>query len=228
MLDVISNMGAASEKTLVERILRDFSVVKLKQTNVKVPNIKITGKNPRKHRNAKTASQSKKEDMPASSIVNILIKTALEKAKIEKKEKISIVDGKNYTAVKDDFASGIGGGYGTVSGTYGTAPKSSYADYGKMFEYLGKFRSKQPYENIADNPGALNKAGESGSFALTDSSTMDKIGRFEKYLKSPVMDMPTMALSLVPLPGFSSGEWEEIKMMMKLDPVAYTLKTKTA
>ena len=162
------------------------------------------------------------------NIVNILIKTALEKATREKKQKVPSEDKKSYKVIKEDFELNVNGGYGTISKEYGITPKNSYIDYGKLFSYLGTFRAKQPYENMAEHLGALNKATESGSFALADKETMDKIGRYEKYVKSPVMDMPIMALSHVPLPGFSSAEWEEIKMLMKFDSATYTLKTKTA
>ena len=80
---------------------------------------------------------------------------------------------------------------------------------------------------MAEHLGALNKSSDS-SFVLAGREAMDKIGRFEKYIKTPTADMPIMALSHVPLPGFSSAEWEEVKMLMKFDPATYTLKTKTA
>ena len=74
----------------------------------------------------------------------------------------------------------------------------------------------------------LNKSTESGSFVLADRDSMDKIGRFDKYVKTPVMAIQTMALSLVPIAGLSSAEWEEIKNLMRFDSVMYTLKSKTS
>ena len=120
----------------------------------------------------------------------------------------------------------VNGGYGTISKTYGISPSSSYVDYAKLFSYLGKFKSNSPYENATEDANVLSKSLESGSFGFADKDSMDKIGRFDKYMRSPVMAIQTMALSLVPIAGLSSGEWEEIKMMMKLDSVMYTLKTK--
>mgnify|MGYP001611638568 CR=1 FL=1 len=205
--------------TLAEKVLRDFSKVKLKNVTIKVPRLKI--------KNKKLTNQKEQEQIPNSSIINILIKTAIEKAKKERKGKPAKED-KSYKILKDERDLTFNGGYGTVSKSYGSMPRISYVDYGKLFSYLGKFKSQSPYEKMAEHVASLNKTTESGSFVLTDGDAMDKIGRYDKYMKNPAMDMPVMALSLVPIAGLSSGEWEEIKMLMKLDSVIYALKTKTA
>ena len=205
--------------TLADRISRDFSKVNLKKAFVKVPKLTI-----RKRKIAKLAGDDK---VPISSIINIIIKTSVEKAKREKKEKIAVEEDKSYT-LKNEREFVVNGGYGTASKGYGSSQHASYIDYGKLFSYLGKFRSQSAYENIGIHLETLNKAAESGSFVLADKDSMDKIGRFDKYMKSPVMGMPIMALSLVPIAGLGSGEWEEIKNLMRFDPVMYTLKSKTS
>ena len=205
--------------TLAEKILRDFSKVKLRKVTIKVPRLKI--------KNKKLTNQKEQEQIPNYSIISILIKTAVEKAKKERKEKPAKED-KSYKILKDERDLTFNGGYGTVSKSYGSMPRISYVDYGKLFSYLGKFKSQRPYERMAEHVASLNKTTESSSFVLADKDAMDKIGRYDKYMKNPSMDMPVMALSLVPIAGLSSGEWEEIKMFMKLDPVIYALKTKTA
>ena len=206
-------------KTLAERISRDFSRVKVKKASVKVPKLKA-GKEKIK------PSEAKKDDnFPVSSIINILIKTAVEKAKTNKKEKSAAEEDKSYVILKDK-ESKFNGGYGFVSKGYANAPHASYVDYGKLFSYLGKFKAQSSYENMAEHISTLNKATESGSFVLADRDSMDKIGRYERYNKNPSMDMPAIALSLVPVAGLSSAEWEEIKNLMKFDPVIYNLKTK--
>lgn len=204
--------------TLADRITTGFSKIKLKKASVKVPRLRI-----RKNKAAKLKGDDK---IPVSSIINILIKAAVEKAKREKKEKAAVED-KSYKLVKEENAANIGG-YGTASKSYGTSPHASYVDYEKLFSYLGKFKSKSAYENMGNPLEALNKAAEGGSFVLADKDSMDKIGRFEKYSKPQVMDTPIIALSLVPVAGLSSGEWEEIKNLMRFDPVMYTLKSKTS
>ena len=206
-----------TKKTLADRISRDFIRVKLKKAAVRVPKLSVNKE--------KIIKSKKDESFPVSSIINILIKAAVEKAKRERREKDRFDDGRSYKIIKDDKPIAHGG-YGAVSKGYGRAPHASYVDYGKLFSYLGKFKSNSAYENMAEHLGNLNKAGDSGSFVLADGDSMDKVGRYEKYIKSPVGDMFAMALSLVPVAGLSSGEWEEIKMLMKLDPVMYTLKSK--
>lgn len=212
-------MSILTKKTLADKVLRNFLKVKLKKAAVKVPGLKVGKQKP--------AIQKREEQMPFSSIINILIKNAVEKAKKEKKEKGLVEEGKSYTVSKEEKGFNLGG-YGTFSKSYGTSPHASYVDYEKLFSYLGTFRAQSAYENMAGHVGTLNKAAESGSFVLADRDSMDKIGRFEKYMKNPSMDMPIMALSLVPIAGLSSGEWEEIKNLMRFDPVMYTLKSKTS
>ncbi|MEK6983353.1 MAG: hypothetical protein AABX33_02170 [Nanoarchaeota archaeon] len=208
-----------SKKTLAERVLRNFFRIKLNKASVKVPILRI--------RKNKPAVQKGREQIPVSSIVSLLIKNAVEKSKSEKKEKKIVEAEKGYAILKEEKDTRVGG-YGAVSKGYESAPHFSYISYGKIFGYLGKLRTQNPYENMAEHLATLNKSAESQSFVLADGEAIDKIGRYEKYLKSPFIDTPTMALSLIPVAGLSSGEWEDIKMLMKLDPSAYTLKTKTS
>ena len=200
-------------------VSRNFSKVKLKKAAVKVPRLRV--------RKKKVSNIKKDKNLPVSSIINILIKAAVEKAKKERKEK-NLEEGRSYGTTKDSKELIVNGGYGTASKGYGTAPHTSYVDYEKLFSYLGTFRSKSMYENIGNPVEFLNKATESGSFVLADKDSMDKIGRFEKYFKPQVMDTPIVALSLVPVAGLSSAEWEEIKNLLRFDPVMYTLKSKTS
>lgn len=209
-----------TSKTLAEKISKDFIKVKLKKVSVKVPTLKV--------KKQKIAGRKKDDNFPVSSIINILIKTAVEKSKREKKEKSLVDEDKSYNLLKDNRTLNINGGYGTSSKSYETAPHTSYIDYGKLFSYLGKFKSQSPYENMGNHLELSDKSTESGSFVLADKDSMDKIGRFEKYTKPVVMDTPIVALSLVPVAGLSSAEWEEIKNLMRFDPVMYTLKSKTS
>ena len=205
--------------TLAERISKNYSKVKLGKTSVKVPKLKV--------RKLNASKQKNDEPFPNSSIINILIKGAAEKARIDKREKNLVENNKRYNLLKDDKLVAYGG-YGSVSKGYGNVPHTSYVDYGKLFSYLGKFKAKSAYENMGNHFETLNKSTESGSFVLADRDSMDKIGRFDKYIRNPEMAIQTMALSLVPIAGLSSAEWEEIKNLMRFDPVTYTLKSKTS
>ena len=205
--------------TLADRVAA-FSKIKLGKVAVKVPKLNLKAK-PQHH--------GSKNEIPASSIVSILIKNAVETAKKEKKINPSVAEDKSYKIVKDDKPE-INGGYGSVSKSYGMSPRSSYADYGKLFSHIGSFRAKQPYESSADHLDALNKAGESSSFQLISAEAMDKVGKYIKYFRpaDPRFDFHTAANSLVPMFGMNSGEWEQVKLWMKLDPVMYALKMKTS
>ena len=201
-------------------VSRSFFRFKLKKSSVKVPKLRVKKK--------KVAEIKKDDNIPISSIVNIMIKNAIDRTKKERKEKVAVDENKSYILKKDERESKANGGYGIVSKSYANAPHNSYIDYEKLFGYLGKFRSQSAYENMGDNVEFLNKSAESGSFNLADKDSMDKIGRFDKYMRTPDMAIQTMALSLVPIAGLSSGEWEEIKNLLRFDPVMYTLKSKTS
>ena len=203
-------------KTLADRIKMDFSKVNLKKAAVKVPKLKV--------RKRKVTSLKSDDKIPISSIIQILIKNAVQKAKNDRKEK-SVEEDKSYKILKDEKDLTFNGGYGTVSKGYGATPHTTYVDYGKLFGYLGKFKSQSPYENMAEHLGTLNKATESGSFALVDRETMDKGARYVKYFHSKT---PIDKTSLVPIAGMSSAEWEEFKRFMRFDTVMYLLKTSTS
>ena len=216
---ILTQATILTATTLADRIKTNFSKIKLKKAIVKVPKLKV--------RKIKVTNLKSDDKIPVSSIINILIKTAVEKAKRDKKEK-AVERDKSYSISKDNKPLIANGGYGSSSNGYGTTHHTSYVDYGKLFSYLGKFKAQSAYENL-DNPVEfLNKSVESGSFVLADKDSMDKIGRYDKHVKSPVMAIQTMALSLVPVAGLSSAEWEEIKNLMRFDPVMYTLKSKTS
>ena len=198
--------------TLADRISRNFSKIKLKKAAVKIPRLRV--------RKRKVIDLKSDDKIQVSSIINILIKTAIEK---EKKD-MFIDEDKSYKLVKEEKVANIGG-YGTVSKGYGSAPHTSYIDYGKLFSYLGKFKSQSAYENMGSHLETLNKATESGSFALADKETMEKGKFYVRYTNSKV---PIDKSSLVPIAGMNSGEWEEFKWFMRLDTALYLLKISTS
>lgn len=203
------------KNTLNDRI-KDFSKIKLKKAVIKVPRLKI--------KKQKIAKPKNNEKIPLSSLINILIKSAVEKAKSEKKEKAEAKEDKSYTGLKEDKIIRIGG-YGTTSKTYGVTLQNSYLDYAKLFSYLGKFKTKSPYENLNDSQDVLAKATEDQGFLLIEKETIERGARYVKYFMPKATELNT--LSLVPLAGMSSSEWEQFKLWMKLDPVMYRLKTST-
>lgn len=185
---------------------------KIKKIKVKVPKLPV--------RKTKPAKKQMGNSIPASVIINIMIKAALEKAKSEKKEKQA--DGyKKYNLIKEENEAP--GGYGTASKNYGTSTSTPYVDYGKLFSYLGKFRAKGAYESIipAQSSGI---SIESKSFELVGREAMDKGARYVKYMFPHGADFLGNLTSLVPVAGMNSAEWEQFKLWMQLDPVMYKLK----
>ena len=205
------------EITLAEKIKKNLSIIKVKGAVVKVPKLRI-----KKIKTIKSKPKKQNDKIPNSSIINILIKIAVAKAKREVKEK-SVEKDKSYKLITEGNKLIAHGGYGAVSKSYGSV-HTSYIDYGKLFSYLGSFRAKQPYENMAEHIGVLNKSIESGSFTLVDIETMDKGARQIKYFMPLGTNANIHTPSLFPMPGMSSGEWEQFKLWMKLDPVIYALK----
>ena len=68
---------------------------------------------------------------------------------------------------------------------------------------------------------------------MASSETMDEAARHIKYLRSSSREFGVGAggidaMSMVPMGGMNSAEWEEFKMWFQLDKVAYYLKRKIA
>ncbi len=199
-----------------------ISGTELKKASVRVPSLE-TGK--------KRAAVQKMDgnapvlSMPAVSIAEILIRSAVEKAKTSIKEKAKSEESAIYTILKEEKPSATGG-YGAVSKGYGAAPSASYADYEKLFSHLGKFRAQSAYENVGkDNPDATNSPAD-GGFRLIDAETMERGAKYVKFFMPANSELSP--ISAVPVAGMSSSEWEQFKLWMKLDPVMYGLKTRLA
>ena len=166
----------------------------------------------------------KKTETPVSSIVRIIIKNAEEEAKkiVKEKSDDESNDDTSVISAKDEKSQSIGG-YGTISRNYGAAPQKSYVDYDKIFSYLGKFRARNAYENFEAPTRESNGFLESSSRTLVDLDTMDRGARHVRYFIPPGADLNQV--SLVPVAGLSSSEWEQFKLWMKVDPVMYLLKS---
>ena len=203
--------------TLTEKVSKNYSKVKLGKASVKVPKLKVR-KISRKKRN-------KDDDIPIASIINILIKTAVDKAKREKKGINLFEEGKSYILLGDKKDLKFNGGYGSIFKGYSKSLSNSYVDYEKLFNYLGKFRSQSAYENIGENIEAMNKSAESSSFTLIDNETMEKGANYVRYFNSKI---PIDKSSLVPIAGMNSTEWEQFKLWMRLDTAIYLLKISTS
>ena len=207
--------------TLAEKVRHDFSRVRLKKSIVKVPKLRA-GKTKQAISLKEIAKDGK---IPTSLLVRILIKNALENSKREKKDAKQPVQNIKYGDItkEKDFPAG---GYGTVSRFYGASTKTPYANYEKLFSYLGRLKAKG--SSYSDAPAEALSSTESKSFELVSREAMDKGARHVKYFFPKVADFYANLTSLVPVAGMSSADWEQFKLMMQLDPVMYSLKSKTA
>ena len=146
-----------------------------------------------------------------------IIKSAIDKVKTEDDDK---------NAKKGHKIKNIGG-YGTISKFYRIIPTTSYIDYAKLFSYLGKFKSQSAYENFDTPTDTISNLRDgSDKFSLIELETAEKGARYVKYFMPKNTDINVV--SLVPLAGMSSAEWEKFKLWMLLDPVMYRLKTSTS
>ena len=154
--------------------------------------------------------------------MNILIKTAVENVKKNKKVKIEAANAKNYRILKDSRP--IVGGYGANAGSYGNSPHTSYIDYGKLFSYLGKFKAKSMYENFENPAESINKAMElDNRFYLIDREVMDTGVMGMKYFTTGF----TTGAPALPAGNINSADWEKFKMWMIVDYVMFNLKMRT-
>ena len=201
-------------ETLAERVV-NFSKVKIRGNSKKKP----------KQSKEKAAANKPGRIVMPSSLVGILLKAAVEKAKAEgaKAEKNESAEKSGfYEKKEDEFANG---GYGKTSKSYGNAIRASYVDYEKLFSYLGKFKAGNAYESEVGISSQASSA-ERGSFAIIDKETMEAGTRHIKYFLPAGSNLDPS--TLVPIAGMSSSEWEQFRMWVKLDPVMYRLKMSTS
>ena len=153
-----------------------------------------------------------------ASIMNAIKKSSAQKPK-EKKTKAE----ENEPTAKEEQKPSANPDYDSKK-SYGIMQSGSYVDYEKLFSYLGKFKATNPYFNnpLAENN---NSSEHSVKATLIDLEIMDKGAKYVKYFFPKTADFHSRLGSLVPVAGMSSGEWEQFKLWVTLDPVMYLLKT---
>ena len=205
------------EITLAEKIRKNFSKVKVKGAIVKVPELNV--------KKIKASKTKKQDKTPVSSIVSILIKSSIENAKKERKEKSEAVENKAYRISKEDAKTDFEV-YGSSSKRYGASPHTSYLDYGKLFSYLGKFKAQSSFENFAgDSPvERINKIVEQGNkFYLIDNEVRDDGVRSIKYFTHGAL----MGEQAIPTGKINSADWEKFKIWKLVSYVEFNLKMQT-
>src|SRR3989344_1299008 len=209
------------QSTLAEKIERHSENVSFKRFLVKIPKLRVRkgGKQPRK-KNPKS-----RPEISTSAIIRILLKAAAEGKKDGKEKKNDSPNSLQYNTPRDDRPILENAGYGTISRAYGGMIKTPYVDYGKLFSYLGDFRSKNAFEDIEGSPTQLaNKVMERGNrFYFIDREVIDSGVRNLKYfIPGEIMG----DIHAVPV-GINSTDWEKFKLWQKIDPVMFNLKMNT-
>ena len=206
---------------LAEKINSLFDV-KLRKAVVKIPELSL--------RSVKE-NTGKKKSSPDRNITAIAVRNAVKSLKRGEDEFLqsikklndnlfkTITQDKNYKILKEK-SENVSSGYGTATSSYGPSPKSSYVDYEKLFSYLGRFSSRG--SSYSEDKGTAALFSSSGR-SLVDIDTMDSGARHVRYFMAPTTNIDQV--SMVPLAGMDSAEWEKFKLWMKLDPVMYRLKT---
>jgi hypothetical protein len=207
-------------RTLAEKIMGNFDIVKLKNANVAVPRLKT-----RKKLNFGKIRRKTRREISTSSIIGMLLKAASEKKGKEGGRK-EISSKKHYKIIEEERPLLANAGYGTISKAYAGPIRSPYVDYSKIYGYLGGFRSKSPFEDFADGtPTQLaNRVVEQGNkFYFVDREVIDSGVRNIKYFTAGAV---TGEVNTVPV-GINSSDWEKFKLWMKIDPVMFQLKMNT-
>ena len=209
------------QSTLAEKIEGNFENVSLKKFLVKIPSLRI-----RKNRikRGKTRLKSRPE-ISTSAIIRILLKAAAESKKDGKEKKNNSPNAQQYKILRDERPILENAGYGTISRAYGGMIKTPYVDYGKLFSYLGDFRSKNAFEDLEGSPTQLtNRVMDQGNkFYFVDTEVIDKGIRTMKYFTSGASNGE---LGIIPV-GVNSSDWEKFKLWQKIDPVMFQLKMNT-
>lgn len=204
--------------TLADKVSKDFSRVIVGKTIVKVPRI---------HFRRISTTHKPDPDGPINLVVRVLLRNAVKRVRLSDKGTITKESEKDIVLSKASPRQNIHGGYGSLSAHYGSAPSIPYVDYGKIFSYLGKFKSQSSYENLGKDEVGWILGPDTNSSTIATRETMDKGAKYIKYFKPAAVDIYSSISSLVPVAGMSSGEWEEFKLLMQLDKVMFRLKTST-
>lgn len=150
------------------------------------------------------------------SISNIIISSSItipKKSKNETAREEKDFDGDIEEKANDGSSIISNGGYGTISKHYGISPVTKHLDYTKLFSYLGAFRAKGMYEDLAERSvGIAAGNGDESTREMVGKETMEKAAKHFKYF---IMGDVQGDIGLVPPVGLNidSGEWEKYRLM---------------
>jgi len=234
-LDIISNKGdflTRIKKTLVELVRKTLFASK-KRKKIKSSTKKYFSANKRKKIKSSTIkslnSNKRKRQKSSSgfSISSLVINSSINEVKEDKndkKEELEEEVSEEILETEEEVI--VNGGYGTVSTAYENAPVVKYTDYGKIFKYLGSFKTKNSYdsfnfENIRKEGSAMNESTRE----MVSLETMEKAAKHFKYF---VRGEIIGDVGFVPPFGsnIDSKEWEKYRLMSQMSIYAPLLKLK--
>ena len=197
------------KETLIELITKNFKIKKKKRA----------GRNKRNLNSVKNKS--------GFSIASIIINSSIQEVKRSKvkvkKDNVNLKDdGEEIPDGENEVP--VSGGYGTIRRGYGISPISKKTDYGKIWGYLGKFRTYNAYNKPESANEIAMQNGES-SRQMVSTETIDKVARHLKYFVTGEL---MGNIGFVPPFGsnISSKEWEKYRLMDMMSIYKPLLKLK--
>jgi len=152
-------------------------------------------------------------------ISSILLNPSINKPKASKTKQVKTEKklSENIGGKTEDWEESItNGGYGTVSKHYGISPSVKYADYNKLFGYLGSFRAMSMYEDFyADMASTPDASGNESSREMVSKETMEKAAKYFKYfvtgdILGDIGFIPPFGANISP------KEWEKYRLMSQM------------
>src|SRR3989344_3106077 len=199
-------------KTLSDIITLNFErIAKGPQKEVKSKvDVKVPGLKPKRMKGKQApASPARKAPVPdmQSILGNIMKNAATARAKAEKDAK----DEEPQIRIVEEHHDESLGGYGTSRrGAYSSGISASYADYGKLFSYLGSFRAQGAFEDLNSTERINKLLDEGNKFFFLDKEVIDLGMRQIKYFM--LSEKISGQISAVPVGGINSKDWEMFKL----------------
>ena len=113
---------------------------------------------------------------------------------------------------KKDKETEVTGGYGTVSKSNGYFINPKYANYSKIWNNLGNFRSKNMYEDVDSPTEFFSNIQNESSREMVSTETIEKAAKHFKYfVRGDVIG----DIGFVPPVGLNinSKDWEKYRLM---------------
>jgi len=206
LLDIISNRGGflnTIKSTLIELVAKNFVEISKKKRTI-MPNRRITKKSNKTILNSGFSISS---ILISSTIKEITDKNEKKESKEEDLEETTEEDSDDKKKIN------VNGGYGNIKTYTGMSSYTNYADYGKIWDHVGTFRSQSMYEKPMD--GFFSQSESKNTGVLVDNKVIEKAERHFKYF---IPGEVVGDVGYVPPVGINvdSKEWEKYRLMSQM------------